>query len=280
MQIVPTAPRAAAALVAGAALLVACGGDADPEGERPARDSGDVAAADDRGGRPSDAAGPGEGDGGAPGTEGAPTAEGARTGGPAAPLLRPESEAMTRRAPDAYRVTFVTTEGEFTVRVRREWAPRGADRLYNLARHGFYDGARFFRVIDGFVAQFGLSGRPRLDRLWRMHPIPDDSVRLSNQRGTVSFASSGEDTRTTQLFVNLGDNARLDAMGFAPVGRVVEGMGVVDVLYAGYGEGAPRGAGPSQERIVREGNAYLEEEFPKLDYIESTEVREEAAGDG
>jgi peptidyl-prolyl cis-trans isomerase A (cyclophilin A) len=274
MKLVPTAPRAAAALVAGAALLVACGGDADPERDRPARDSGDVAAAGERGGPASDAAGPGGGD------AGEPVAEGEPSGDAAGPLHRPESEAMSRRAPDAYRVTFATTEGEFTVRVRREWAPRGADRLYNLTRHGFYDGARFFRVIDGFVAQFGLSGRPRLDRLWREHPIPDDPVRLSNERGTVSFASSGEDSRTTQLFVNLGDNTRLDSIGFAPVGRVVEGMEVVDALYAGYGEGAPRGAGPSQGRIVREGNAYLQEEFPKLDYIEATEVREEAAGDG
>lgn len=267
MESVSRAARTAAALTAGAALLVACGGDAGPDGNRDASAgaAGETGAAERRDGPPPGSSGAGPGDDDA-----------SRDG----PLRRPGSEAMTRRAPDAYRVTFVTTEGEFTVRVRREWAPRGADRLYNLARHGFYDDTRFFRVIDGFVAQFGLSGRPRLDRLWREHPIPDDPVRLSNERGTVTFASSGEDTRTTQLFVNLGDNTRLDGMGFAPVGRVVEGMEVVDALYAGYGEGAPRGAGPSQERIVREGNAYLEEEFPKLDYIEATEVREEAAGDG
>jgi peptidyl-prolyl cis-trans isomerase A (cyclophilin A) len=185
---------------------------------------------------------------------------------------------MTAEAPDVFRVRFRTTEGPFTVEVRRSWAPRGADRFYNLARHGFYDGTRFFRVIEGFVAQFGLSGDPELDALWRRHPIADDSVRQSNERGTLTFASAGEDTRTTQLFVNLRDNARLDGMGFAPVGRVVEGMEVVDALYAGYGEGAPRGAGPSQRRIVSEGNEYLENEFPKLDYIEETEVLEGSAG--
>lgn len=270
MESISRAARSATTLTAAAALLLACGGDAVPDGEGAAAGaSGEAEAPERRDGPRAGSSGGADGDS-------ASEADAGRDG----PLHRPESEAMTRRAPDAYRVTFVTTEGEFTVRVRREWAPRGADRLYNLSRHGFYDGARFFRVVDGFVAQFGLSGRPGLDRLWRKHPIPDDPVRLSNERGAVSFASSGEDTRTTQLFVNLGDNARLDAMGFAPVGRVVEGMDVVDELYAGYGEVAPRGGGPSQQRIVREGNAYLEEEFPKLDYIEATEVRERAAGGG
>ncbi len=190
------------------------------------------------------------------------------------PLLSPESEAMNARAPDVFRATLRTTEGPVTVEVHRSWAPRGADRFYNLARHGFFEGARFFRVIDGFVAQFGLSGRPELDRLWRNHPIPDDSVRRSNERGTLTFASAGEDTRTTQLFINLGDNARLDGMGFAPIGRVVEGMSAVDSLYAGYGDGPPRGSGPAQGTILERGNEYLETEFPRLDHIESVEVRE------
>lgn len=262
------------AVAAAAALLVACGGEPDTGGgdaPRPDSVASDTATAPDG---PEEGAPGGAGGDDASGGEAAPGVE--RDG----PLYGPESEAVTRRAPDAFRVTFVTTEGEFTVRVRREWAPRGADRLYNLARHGFYDDARFFRVVEGFAAQFGLSGEPALDRLWREHPIPDDPVRLGNERGTVAFASSGEDARTTQLFVNLRDNTRLDAMGFAPVGRVAEGMEVVDALYAGYGEGAPRGAGPEQERIVREGNAYLEEEFPKLDYIEATEVRAEAEDGG
>lgn len=267
-----------AALAAAAALLLGCGaGEASGRGEARTEGGADAeltedAAGAETGDRPDPAAPGGEGPAG-PGSEGADTVP----DGEAGPLHRPGSEATSARAPEVYRVVFATTEGDFTVRVRREWAPRGADRFYNLARHGFYDGARFFRVVDGFVAQFGLSGEPRLDSLWRRHAIPDDPVRASNGRGTIAFASSGEDTRTTQLFVNLRDNSRLDALGFAPIGRVVEGMDVVDQLYAGYGEGAPRGAGPSQERIVREGNAYLEEEFPKLDYVEGTEVLRDSA---
>lgn len=190
------------------------------------------------------------------------------------PLLRPASETMNRRAPDVYRVVFVTSEGPVTVEVHRAWAPRGADRLYNLARHGFFEGGRFFRVVEGFVAQFGLSGRPEVDRAWRSHPIPDDSVRRTNARGTLTFASAGEDTRTTQLFFNLADNARLDGMGFAPVGEVVGGMEHVDSLYAGYGEGPPRGEGPSQSRILEEGNAYLAEAYPRLDSIREARVVE------
>lgn len=196
------------------------------------------------------------------------------------PLLHPASAEASRRAPDVYRVEFVTSEGPFTVEVRREWAPRGADRLYNLVRLGFFEGSRFFRVLDGFVAQFGLSGRPAVDSAWRAHPIPDDSVRTTNERGTLTFASAGEDTRTTQLFVNLADNPRLDGMGFAPVGEVVEGMAVVDSLHAGYGEGAPRGNGPSQAEIMREGNAYLERSFPELDYIEQARLVEAAPEEG
>lgn len=190
------------------------------------------------------------------------------------PLLRPDSEAMNRRAPDVYRVVMVTSQGPVTVEVRRSRAPRGADRLYNLARHGFFEGARFFRVVEGFVAQFGLSGRPEVDRAWRAHPIPDDSVRRSNARGTLTFASAGEDTRTTQLFFNLADNGRLDGMGFAPVGRVVQGMSSVDSLYAGYGDGPPRGEGPEQARILEEGNAYLAEEYPEMDSILEIRVQD------
>lgn len=188
------------------------------------------------------------------------------------PLLRPGSAEATRRAPDVYRVEFLTSEGPFTVEVRRAWAPRGADRLYNLVRLDFFRGARFFRVLEGFVAQFGMSGRPAVDSVWREHPIRDDSVRHTNARGTLTFAAAGEDTRTTQLFVNLADNPRLDGMGFAPVGEVVEGMAVVDSLHAGYGEGAPRGGGPSQERILREGNEYLESSFPELDHVEEARL--------
>lgn len=195
------------------------------------------------------------------------------------PLLRPDGEAMSRQAPDVFRVVFVTSEGPVTVEVHRSWAPRGADRLYNLARHGFFEGGRFFRVVEGFVAQFGLSGRPEVDSVWRGHPIRDDSVRRSNTRGTLTFASAGEDTRTTQLFFNLADNSRLDGMGFAPVGEVVQGMASVDSLYAGYGDAPPRGQGPSQARILEEGNAYLADEYPELDSIQDVRVLEGSAPD-
>jgi peptidyl-prolyl cis-trans isomerase A (cyclophilin A) len=147
------------------------------------------------------------------------------------------------------------------VEVTRAWAPLGADRLYNLVRHGFYDGARFFRVVPGFVVQFGLPGDPALGARWRMASIPDDPVLQHNTRGTLTFATAGPATRTTQLFINLGDNARLDAMGFSPLGRVVEGMDVVDRIYAAYGEQ------PDQGMIQMRGNAYLAAQFPRLDSI-------------
>jgi peptidyl-prolyl cis-trans isomerase A (cyclophilin A) len=190
-----------------------------------------------------------------------------------AALLDPGSPAMTAQAPDSYRVEFETTQGRIVVEVQREWAPRGADRFYNLARHGFYDGARFFRVIPGFVVQFGVSGEPEITSVWRRSEIRDDPVQESNLRGHVTFATAGANTRTTQVFINLADNERLDSMGFAPFGRVVEGMEVVDALYDGYGESMPRGQGPIQDRIEREGNLYLEEDFPELDYIVRTRVR-------
>lgn len=175
-------------------------------------------------------------------------------------------------APDTFRVAFETNEGRFLVEVARDWAPRGADRFYNLVRHGFYDGVRFFRVLEGFVVQFGISGDPDVSRAWKGATLPDDPVRRSNTRGTLSFATSGPNSRTTQLFINLGDNSRLDAMGFSPVGEVVEGMDVVESLYAGYGEGAPRGDGPDQDRIESEGNEYLRSEFPELDYVERARI--------
>lgn len=220
------------------------------------------------------------GDGASSGADGDGADDPGAAASAADPLLRPGSPGASRRAPDVYRVEFVTSEGPFTVEVHREWAPRGADRLYNLVRLDFFRDARFFRVLEGFVAQFGLSGRPAVDSAWRGHPIQDDSVRRSNARGTLTFASAGEDTRTTQLFVNLADNPRLDGMGFAPVGEVVEGMSVVDSLYAGYGEGAPRGSGPSQARILREGNAYLERSFPELDHVEEARLIEVPADGG
>lgn len=179
---------------------------------------------------------------------------------------------MARAAPDSFRVRFETSAGDFTVLVRRAWAPNGADRFYNLVRHGFYDGVHFFRVLEGFVAQFGIHGDPEVSAAWRDATIPDDPVVAGNERGTLTFATRGANSRTTQLFINYGDNSQLDAMGFAPIGEVVEGMEVVDRLYAGYGEGPPRGGGPDQAKIQEEGNAYLETSFPRLDHVERATV--------
>jgi len=175
-------------------------------------------------------------------------------------------------APDSFVVRFETSEGEVDVMVHRDWAPRGADRMYALVRHGYYDGARFFRAVPNFVVQFGLAADPAATAAVRERRIPDDSVRRSNVRGTLSFAAAGPNTRTAQLFINLRDNQRLDRLGFAVAGQVVRGMDVVDSLHTGYGEGAPRGRGPTQERITREGEAYLAKEFPLLDQIRRARV--------
>jgi peptidyl-prolyl cis-trans isomerase A (cyclophilin A) len=189
-------------------------------------------------------------------------------------LADPAAPAVNRAAPEQYRVRFDTSKGPFVIEVRRDRAPRGADRFSNLVRAGFYDNARFFRVISGFMVQFGLSGDPAVDARWSEARIKDDPVRQSNTRGTVSFATSGPDSRTTQVFINFADNTGLDGSGFAPFGRVVEGMDVVDALYAGYGEGAPAGQGPSQASIRREGNAYLERSFPRLDFVKTARMLE------
>lgn len=170
-------------------------------------------------------------------------------------------------APAAFRARFETSKGTFVIEVHREWAPLGADRFYTLVRSGYFDGVRFFRVLAGFMAQFGIHGDPHVTGQWRARSIRDDPVRQSNTRGRVTFATAGPDTRTTQLFINYGDNHRLDQSGFAPIGQVIEGMEVVDRLYSGYGEGVPAGRGPDQGRIELEGNRYLERDFPKLDFI-------------
>lgn len=179
----------------------------------------------------------------------------------------PAAPAMRATAPAVFRVKFETSTGDFVIEVHRDWAPLGADRFYNLARSGYFDGVRFFRVIGGFMAQFGIHGEPAVAAQWRAHQIPDDPVRQSNTRGRISFAMAGPNTRTTQLFISFGDNSRLDGGGFAPFGQVVEGMEVVDRLYSGYGEGAPGGRGPDQGRVQAEGNAYLERDFQRLDYV-------------
>jgi peptidyl-prolyl cis-trans isomerase A (cyclophilin A) len=175
--------------------------------------------------------------------------------------------ALREQAPATYRVDFDTSKGPFVIEVHRDWAPNGADRFYNLVKNGFYDNARFFRVIQGFMVQFGINGDPKISAVWREARIKDDPVRISNKRTFVTFATAGPNTRTTQVFINYGDNRNLDEMGFAPFGQVVSGMKVVDALYSGYGEGAPQGRGPEQGRLQAEGNQYLARGFANLDYI-------------
>jgi peptidyl-prolyl cis-trans isomerase A (cyclophilin A) len=189
---------------------------------------------------------------------------------PLPPLLDPTGAVET--APERFRVRFETTEGPFVVEVRRKWAPNGADRFYNLVKLAYYDGVTFFRVLDDFMAQFGIHGDPKVSRVWRNAQIPDDPVTQSNKRGMVTFATAGPGTRTTQIFINYKDNSNLDGMGFAPFGRVVEGLSVVDKLYSDYGEGAPRGLGPDQARAQSEGNDYFRRDFPKLDHIKTARV--------
>jgi cyclophilin family peptidyl-prolyl cis-trans isomerase len=180
--------------------------------------------------------------------------------------------ALTEQAPATFNANFDTSKGLFVVTVHRDWAPNGADRFYNLVKNGFYDDVRFFRVIDGFMAQFGIHGNPAVASAWRTAQIKDDPVKQSNKRGFVVFATAGPNTRTTQLFINFGDNTALDKQGFAPFGEVTKGMDVVDKIYNGYGEGAPRGRGPDQGRLQAEGNAYLTKDFPKLDYIKTATI--------
>lgn len=184
----------------------------------------------------------------------------------------PASAAMTERAPATFRARFETSTGNFVIEVHRDWSPLGADRFHHLVKSGYFDGVRFFRVISGFMAQFGIHGDPQVAAQWRDRRIADDPVRQSNTRGMVSFATAGPGTRTTQLFINYADNSRLDGMGFSPFGKVVEGMDVVDRLHAEYGEGAPRGRGPDQGRIQAEGNTYLDRDFPKLDHVKRATI--------
>ncbi len=180
---------------------------------------------------------------------------------------------LNEKAPETYKVQFATTRGDFVVQVTRAWAPLGADRFYNLVKNGFYDGASFFRVLDDFVVQFGISAYPEVSDAWRNARIKDDPVKQGNKRGTICFAKSNEaNTRTTQVFISLKDNAQLDSLGFAAFGKVVEGMSTVVLFYGGYGEGAPSGRGPNQELVQSKGRAYLEKSFPKLDSIQTAKI--------
>ena len=171
-------------------------------------------------------------------------------------------------APDTYQVKMQTTAGDFIIEVHRDWAKNGADRFYNLVKIGYYDDVAFYRVVRGFMAQFGMHGDPTVTAAWANSRIPPDRVKKSNTRAKVTFAMGGSpDTRTTQIFVNFGDNSYLDGSGFAPFGEIVEGFEAVKDLYDGYGEGEPRGKGPAQSKLYRRGNPYLKGEFPKMDYI-------------
>jgi cyclophilin family peptidyl-prolyl cis-trans isomerase len=189
-------------------------------------------------------------------------------------LQQPAS--LGEKAPDDFWTKFDTTKGAVVVQVTRSWAPHGADRFYNLVKNGFYNGASFFRVLPGFIVQFGISPNPDISQVWQSADIPDDPVQQSNVTGTITFATAGPDTRTTQVFINLADNKNLDSQGFAPFGKVTGGMDVARSLYSGYGEGAPMGSGPDQHLIQTEGAAYLAQNFPKLDHIKSAVILQSA----
>jgi peptidyl-prolyl cis-trans isomerase A (cyclophilin A) len=187
-------------------------------------------------------------------------------------LLTPS--ALNAKAPETFDVKFTTSAGDFTVHITRAWAPLGADRFYNMVKHHFFDGAAFFRVIRSprpFMVQFGLNPYPEVNKAWTNAAIHDDPVKQSNKRGMITYAAqNAPNTRTTQVFINYADNGFLDASRFAPFGEVTSGMDVVDKLYSGYGEGAPSGSGPDQDKVTNQGKAYLEKNFPKLDTIKTT----------
>ena len=195
---------------------------------------------------------------------------------PVQPVEAPKPvESADPKAPDKFRARFVTSKGEFIIEVNREWSPRGADRFYTLVKSGFFDDVRFFRVVQGFMAQFGLSGDPAVSEKWREATLPDDPVKQSNTRGMVTYAKTdAPNSRTTQIFINYGNNSWLDRDGFSPFGKVVEGMEVGDALHSGYGDAAPRGRGPDQGRIQKEGNAYLAREFDQLDFVKTARILE------
>jgi cyclophilin family peptidyl-prolyl cis-trans isomerase len=190
------------------------------------------------------------------------------------PLLSPDSPEMNRKAPDVCRVKLETTKGDIVMEMRREWAPIGVDRFYNLVRAGYYDGVKFHRIRDGYWAQFGINGEPKISQAWRNAKIKDDPFKESNVRGTVAFAFAEQDGRTTQLFINLRDNSSThDPEPFVPIGKVVEGMDVADKLNAEYGERAGGGIRAGQQGpLFEQGNAYLEKNFPRLDAIKKATI--------
>ena len=177
-------------------------------------------------------------------------------------------------APDIFHVKLDTSKGAVDIEVHRDWAPAGADHFYQLVKTGFYDNARFFRVVRGFVVQFGINGDPKTNSLWSNAALRDDPVKQQNVKGSVTYAMGGPNSRTTQLFINLRDNHKnLDSKGFAPIGKVVDGMDVVESLYGFYGEIAPSGQGPDAGMIQQQGNEYLDAHFPRLDFIKKAIVQ-------
>jgi peptidyl-prolyl cis-trans isomerase A (cyclophilin A) len=186
----------------------------------------------------------------------------------------PAPAAKKEPVPDIFHVKLDTSKGPVDIEVHRDWAPRGADHFYELVKGGFYDGARFFRVVRGFVVQFGINGDPQTNALWANGMLPDDPVKQHNVKGMVTYAKPGRNGRTTQVFINLGDNRRsLDQEGFAPIGKVVDGMPVVESLYGSYGDMPPRGEGPDPSKIQQQGNDYLDTHFPRLDFIKKAIVQ-------
>lgn len=208
-----------------------------------------------------------------PAQQAAQTPPAAASPAPSSALMNPAT--LTAKAPDDFKVSFETTKGDFVIEAHRAWAPNGVDRFYNAVKAGYYDGDAFFRVVKGFMVQFGINPDPAVNAKWVDARIPDDPASgHSNTRGMVTYAMAGPNTRTTQLFVNYGDNASLDSQGFTPIGQVVSGMDVVDALYGEYGDAAAFGGhGPDQGRVQSEGAAYLRKDFPNLDWIKSAKIQ-------
>ena len=192
---------------------------------------------------------------------------------PKAEATEPPKASVPKDCPDTYTVKMETTKGDVIIDVTKAWAPLGAQRFWELVTGGYYTDVAFFRVIEGFIAQAGIHGDPEMNKKWRENRIQDDPVKQGNDKGTVTFAMGGPNTRTTQFFINFKDNKQLDRMGFAAFGTVKD-MAVVEKLYSGYGEGAPRGKGPSQKLMQTKGNAYLKPSFPQLDFIKTATIVE------
>ena len=190
------------------------------------------------------------------------------------PLSDPKAPAVNLTAPAEFKVKLETSKGDIVLKITRDWAPKGADRFYSLVKNGYYDECRFYRVLPKYIAQVGIHGDPKISMKWHEAPIDDDPVKQKNTRGRVTFAKGGPNSRTTNLFINLKDSTSLDAQGFAPVGDVIEGMEIADQLHSGYGEGAPKGRGPSQKKIYEEGNAWLQKDFKDLDFIKTAKIVE------